>query len=421
MSISAPFPSGVFFQLSDLGLPVTAPQFLQIWYTAMQASLPGYTPVAGDPLYLHAQVMASWAASVAQLCNSGATELFRQFGVQQLGLPYQQGTPAQAIINVTAVDTAGHTLPAGTQDTLTLNGVAVGFQTATALTIPNGQSSGQVTILALTSGTAANGAGSPVQLVSQIDWVASVSLVTPAANGVDQQDDDQYVQEQALVVQSLGKATATATDFSTRTLEFIPDPTTDEEEVGRASAIDGYDPLPSDGGYQPNGTGTGTYNNEREITVCPTDAVGNALNSDTMTAIGVYLQAFREVGFIINVIPPSYSTIYAAVTVKGVTGIPASTIQANVQSALLNYLTPANFGLPQGAISGWTNSQTVYLSRVLAVIQGAGGVAGIPAGGLALDVNPTPSNTTNDLTLSGPFPLPLSTTTSIPLSAITVI
>lgn len=418
--IGAPSPSGQFFTLADLGLPLSQADYLQIWLTSMQATFPGYNPVAGDPMYAAATVGASWAAAVAQMCSAGATELWRQYGLQQLGQPYQQGTPAQAIISVTAVDTAGYTLNAGSQLTLTLNGVQVGFQTATSLTIPNGQTTGQVTVLSLTSGSQANSAGSPVALVSQTDWVASTTLVTSASNGVDQQDDDQYVAQLAQDTQLLGEATATAPNFATRALNFIPDPSTDEEEVGRATAIDGYDPLTSEGGYQPSANNTGTFNNEREVTACITDLSGNALNTDTMTAVGVYLQQFREAGFIINVVPPSYSTIYVAVTVVPAAGVAASTVQANVQSALLNYLTPTNFGLPPGALTGWQNTPTVYLSAVSSVVQNTTGVQAVVSGSLAVDLHSNPSNTSNDLLLPGPFPLALSSLSSIPLDAITV-
>ena len=419
MSTSTP---GVFFELPSLGLPTSQSEYLQIWLQSMQAQWPSYEPHSASAEYVQAQIMASWAAANAQLCAAGATELFRQYLLQELNLPYQIGTPAQAIVTINAVDTTGYTLPAGTQVTLTLAGTQVGFSTATTLTIANGSTSGNVTVLAVLNGTAFNTAGAPAALVSQIDWVQSVTIVTPAADGVDQQDDDQYVAQGAQALQLLGEATCTAADFASRALEFVPAPGTDQQEVGRATAIDGYDPFVSEGGYQPNGTGTGTGGNWRECTVCVTDASGNALSiPDTYNAVGAYLQTFREVSFIVNVIPPAYSTIYVTVTVKGAPGAVAATVQASVQAALLAYLNPANFALPQGAIVGWNNQQTIYLSAVEAVIQNTPGVLGVPSGSLAVGLSASPGNTTADVTLPGSFPLPLSSVSSIPTSSITVI
>ena len=302
---------------------------MAIWLQAMQAQWPGYSPQAADRGFIQAQIIASWCAAVAQQCNAGATDLFTTFGTDLVNLPYQTGTPALAIIQVTAVDTSGYTLPSGTQVTLTLSGATVGFTTIQALTIPNGQSTGQITVAAIQSGSATNGAGSPASLVSQVDRVLSVSLVTAASSGVDQEDQDHYANRLATTLQALGYPTRTAMDFAIRALDFVPAAGTDQEEVGRASAIDGYDP------------GTNTYNNERESTVAISDASGNPLNADTLTAVASMLAFQREVNYIVNVVSPNYTPIYCSCSVVPQAGYSVATIQANVQAALLAYLESA--------------------------------------------------------------------------------
>lgn len=539
-------PPGVFMSLGDLGLPTSQAQFLAQWLTVMQSAFPGYQPAAGNLEYIQAQVFASWAADVAQLCSAGSAELFRQFGTQLLALPYEQGTSAVAVATVTATNTNGYTLPVGTQFTLTLNGAQVGFQTTGQLTIPAGSSSGQVTLAALQTGSFFNGAAAPIALVSQIDWVSSVALVTAASGGVDQESDDAYVQRLANTLTTLGFATATASALATRALDFIPTAGTDQEEVGRSTAIDGYNPavdsftvtttsgsanlsvttapgvgitaapgspisgsgLPSQSftatttassptlsavssftnlavGAFVTGTGipantqivsisssagtitlnaeataagtavaltastaivqsatassivisapatasatgvaavsAGSLGNERTCWLCVTDSSGNALNTDTMTAVTAYLQGFREANFIIGVSAPTYSSVYVTATVVAQPGYSAATVQANVQAALLAYLSPSNFGLPQGAITGWQNTQTVYLSAVNAVIQNTLGVASVQPGSLAIGVTASPTDTTADLVLSGGFPLVTSSASTVPLSAITVV
>jgi hypothetical protein len=319
---------------------------------------------------------------------------------------------------------SSYTLPANTQMTLTLSGATVGFQTITQLVFPQGTTTQQTTVAALISGQAANGAGAPAQMVDQIDWVTGVSVVTTASNGSDQQDDDQYMNDLASTLQLLAPRPITASDYATMALNFTPAVGTDQEQVGRASSIDGYDP-PTD-----------TYFNEREVSVCVTDSNGNPLNYDTMYGVGGsptdiittpstwgiagWLESLREASFIVNVVGPNYTGIYVAVTVVAVPGWAASTVQANVQTALLGYLNPTSFALPVGASSGWANQTTIYFSQVLAVIQSALGVQYVPAGQLFVDINPNPTNAT-DLVLGGPFPLPISTTSTIQLSNINVI
>lgn len=546
MSVTAPSastPQGQFFTLADLGLPISQTQFLAQWLSAMQTAFPGYNPAPANLEYVQAQVFASWAAELAQLCSAGSMELFRQFGTQLLGVPYEQGSPASAVMTVNATDAGGYTLPLGTQITLTLAGALVAFQTVSVLVIPAGSTSGTVTIAAVQAGTAANGATTPISLVSQINWVASVSLAAAASGGVDQEDDSAYVLRLAQTLTTLGFATATASALATRALDFIPTPGSGQQQVGRATSIDGYSPAastftvtttsgsasltvtgsPASGvtaapGSPVSGTGLpsttftatttsgsatltavsstagltvdafvsgtgipagtqilsvgvgqvtltanatatatgvtvtastaivqsstsstivlsaaatasgtgvaatvgGTLGNQRVTTVCVTDPYGNQLNSVTMTAVQAYLQGFRELNFILNAVSPAYSTVYVTVSVSALAGFTTATVQANVQAALLAYLSPQNFGLPQGAIQGWQNTQTVYLSQLTAVIQGALGVAYVHAGTVAVGLTANPTNTTADLVLPGDFPLPTATSTSIPLTAITV-
>ena len=476
MSVTAP--PGQFFALSlaDLGLPTSVPEFMALYVAAMQTAYPGYDPTANpaDRAYIQAQIFASWAAEIAQLCSAGSVELLVQFGQQLLNLPYEQGSPALAVVSVTATDTAGHTLPQYAQFTLTLSGVDVAFQTTADLVIPNGSSTGTVTVAAVQSGTAFNTAAAPVELVSQINWVSTVALVTAASGGVDQEDYDTYAGRVRDTLTDLGYATATAAAFATRALNFVPAAGTDQEQVGRATAIDGYSPAntsftvtatntspnlavtsaPSGITAAPgasitgtdiatgaivesstsssivmsapaSGSGTGitatvagTLGNERTVTVCVTDTSGNALNSDTMTAIAAYLQGFREEGFIVNVVAPTYATIYVTCSVVPQPGYSTATVQANVQAALLAYLSAVNFALPQGAVQGWQNSQAIYASAVNAVVQNTLGVLAVES--LHFGLSSSPTNTA-DLILPGAFPLPESTSVSIPLSAITVI
>lgn len=414
-----------FFNLGSLGLPTSQAQYLQIWLTAMQQAFPGYTPSEGNLEYVQAQVFASWAADLGSLCSQGSSELFRQFGLQLLGLPYQPGVSATTTLTVNAVDSAGHTLFAGAPVQLTLNGQPVAFQTVQALTIPPGSTSGTVTIAAVQSGSVNNGAGAPASLLNSVDWVSSVTVTAPASGGVNQETDDSYLARLASQLRLLAPRPITAHDFAQMALSFTPIPGSDQQEVGRAAAIDGYDPP------------TGTYGNEREVTVAVTDSNGNPLNSDTMYGIGGspssivtdsaqwgvagWLASMREVNFIVNVVAPNYFPVFASVTVAAAPGYAPATVAANVQSALLGYLSPVAFALPQQSLTGWQATQTVRRSIVEATVQNAPGVAYILPGTLALGLSGPPQQTTGDLVISAPFPLPTSSASTIPLSAIQVV
>lgn len=543
MSTTVPNPS--FFTLADTGgLPTSQQQFYQLWLAAMQTAFPGYTPSPDNPEVVQAVIFASWAADVAQLCTSGSIELFRQYGVQLLNLPYEAGTPALAILTVTAVDDAGYSLSAYSQLSLTLDGSQVGFQTLTALTIPNGSTSGTVTVAATSAGTAFNGATNPVQMVSEFDWISSVSVEAAASGGVDQEDDQQYLDRLTATLQLLAPRPITASDYATMALNFQPASDTDQQEVGRATSVDGFSPNAAGFTVTANGTATltvtaapatgvtaapgafvlgtdlpsatftattalnsptltavssfanvaegalvtgtnipagamvlsfdttagtitlnvdctgagsaetvtistayvesststsivlsavatgsgsgltatvgGTLGNERTMGVCITDASGDALNTDTMTAVQTYLEGLREVNFAVNVLQPQYADIYVTVTVGATAGYSAAQVQANVQASILALLTPANFGLPQGATTGWNNQTMIYGSQIEAAIQNTAGVSFVQGGSLKFGLAASPSNTA-DLPLPGTFPLPTTSTTTVPTTAITVL
>ena len=528
--------------MSTLGLNVSQAQLLATWLQQMQAAYPGYNPATTNPEYVQASIFASQFADIANLTSAGSTELFRQYGQKLIGLAMQNGTQAAAVATVTAIDTLGHTLPAGTQLTLTLNGTLLAFQTQATLTIPASSSTGTVTVVAGQAGAAFNGATNPCALVSQITWVSGVTVAAPASGGADQETDDAYVNRLANTMTTLAQRPITAQDYATLAINFAPAAGTDQQVVGRSVAIDGFNPtastftvtangtpnltvtatpftgalaapgsfasgtgfptatftantannsatlsnvssfaniqvgaLLSGTGIQTgsevlsvnttantlvmslpataNGTGItvtvttafvlsststtivmsanittgtgvaalvgGTLGNQRTVGLAVSDANGNLLNSDTLAAVQAYLNNLREVNFVINTLSPSYPLIYVTVTVKGSTGYTTTTVQSNVQSAILAYLTPANFGLPQGANVGWLASTTIFQSRLASAIQLAPGVDHIVSSTLAFGLAASPSNTT-DLVLPGWFPLPTTTTTSVPTGSITV-
>lgn len=499
-----------FFSLTDLGLQASSSQLLQNWLTQMQTTYPGYNPSASSLEYVQAVIFASLAADLATLCSNGGTELFRTYGTTLVGLPYQQGVAAQAVITVTAqtapgtIATTSSALSTGgpivaipvvalpyniTAGTVTLtdptlahtqswttsganpgdtqisvssqtpnfaypagstfsSGTAtqaylldilsqftldsLGFQTLNSYLISAGTVQ-NVTVTAVQPGIIFNGAGSNgnVQSVQQLPWVSTtspISVFVAAAGGQDPEDNQHYLDRLTTTLQLQAPRPITAGDFATMALNFTPYPGTDQQEVGRATAVDGYSPT------------NGLFNNTRTVTVAATDANGFALNSDTLygypggsssgiitsvpTAnsgwgIAGWLQSLREINFVVNVISPTYSAIFVTVTVKAASGWDSTSVQQNVQTALLQYLSPSSWGLPPSSRIGWQNTTTIVPSTLNAVIQSAPGVLNVVTGTLKFGLSGSPSNTI-DLALPGPVALPTSSASTIPLGAITV-
>jgi len=416
-----------FFQLTDLGLTVSPQALLQQWLTYMQSIFPGYTPSAGNLEYIQAVIFAAWASDVAYQASQGANDLFRQYGMNLVGVQPLQGTSSQAQVTLATTDAAGYTLPAGTQFLLDNT---FGFVTSLDQAVPSGQTSVTFPIFSITPGSEPNGAGAQSVVVNQqIDWVSSVSLVAPAAGGIDAETADQYQVRLAAQLQLMAPRPITASDYAAFVLDFQPAVETDQQEVGRATAVDGYDPqFPVGPGWSSMAGGTGTYGNEREVTVAVTDVNGVALNSDTLSAIQSWIAGFREVNFIVNVVSPTYTPVYVTCSVFRDTAFTVQAVQQNIQTALLNLLSPAtwpgNNPYPSPSSTGvgtlWSNTPTINIGKILATITQSAGVLFVETGTLAIGFSPGPTGTA-DLVMPGPFPLPITTAAQLPLTAFTVL
>jgi hypothetical protein len=155
-----------------------------------------------------------------------------------------------------------------------------------------------------------------------------------------------------------------------------------------------------------------------------TDVAGNALSAASMDALLAWLETFRPQNWLNNLVAPSSSTIYVTTQIHVLPGYNAGAVAGNVQSALLAYLNPAAWGNPQTSSTGsnaWLNSgqgfNLVRLNKLIGVVENVPGVDYIPPGRITLGLSASPSGTA-DLTLSGPFPLPSSTSGTIAVSTV---
>lgn len=462
-----------FTDLSALGLDVSPDGLYAAWLTVMQALYPGYTAAAANPEVVDAQALAALMSDASQAAVVVPSAIVRQFGTQLYNVPYLQGLPALASVQVTAVDTTGYTLPAGTDLTL---GV-YGFYTQADLVIASGQTTGTVTVVAATVGSDPNGATNPAELGASVNWVSSVTALAPASGGVDPETDDDYQNRLAGQLALQAPRPITASDYATMALSFPPVSGTDDEDVGRATAIDGYQQgnasftvsltnasqtatvtaSPGTGIVAAQGasiTGTdipagtivqsatssqivmskpasatasgivatvgGTLGNERTVTVIPALADGTATNADTKTALQAWLAGFREINFVVDVIDATYTTVYVTVSCHLYPGFDATATAAAIQSAITTFLSPQTFGQAAfGNQATWFSGCTIFYSALMSVIQnaGQGAVQYVADGTLKLGTAASPTGTV-DLVLPGPVGLPESSSSTVTVTIV---
>ena len=159
--------------------------------------------------------------------------------------------------------------------------------------------------------------------------------------------------------------------------------------------------------------GTPEYNNERYVSVAAVDDAGAAVSSGIKLAIDDYLEAKREVNFVVAEIDPDYYPIDVNFTAVSKPGFVASDVEAAAEAAVTSYLSPANWGLPDVAVNAsatsftpmWINTTVVRLYELATVINEVPGIDYIAAGSLQIRVSGG-SFGILDINLGGPAPMP---------------
>lgn len=370
---------------------------LQDFYDFMAEHFPGWTPAAGNLETVLAEGLAALAAQTLDLAVDVPDEIFMQFGKTIVNLPPLEAAQATADSTWTTIDDAGYTIPAGTQVAIPdAAGQNYAFETTEDVAIPAGVTStggGAVHLVSILEGADANALPGQPELIDGLDFVDTISLVSPPVGGSDAEDPVDYRDRLARELQLLAPRPILPDDFAILVRDNV-------SGVGRAVAIDGYDPS-DPGAYDPNDPGTWK---ERMVAVAVVDADGVAVASGVKSAADTYLQDKREVNFVVNIIDPDYTEIDVTYQAKAYPTFDTVALRDAVNQALTDYLDPANWGLPTtGDDPGeWLNVDKVRYLEVAEVINRTDGVdyiesltIGIHAGAMG----------TADLDLTGVAPL----------------
>lgn len=157
-----------------------------------------------------------------------------------------------------------------------------------------------------------------------------------------------------------------------------------------------------------------TSNQERNLTVVAVDETGEQMSSVKKAEIDAYLQSLREASFIVHVDNPTYHIINVAADVVKKAGYDAAEVEAAIEDALENFLSPAVYGRDPLAADlnqdeTWVASSTIRRMDLVPVIDNIAGVDYIVNNALWLAVAPTDPRATVaalDITMSGAAPLP---------------
>jgi hypothetical protein len=121
-----------------------------------------------------------------------------------------------------------------------------------------------------------------------------------------------------------------------------------------------------------------TFNYPRTVTIASTDTNGLPVSMAIQDTLEDYLQAKREVNFIVQTIQPNYVPIDVAWTGYVSVGYVASSVQGQVNTAIRNFLNPATWAGGGSTPPYWDGSQTtVRIFDIAGIISSVPGVASV--------------------------------------------
>ena len=450
----------------------------------------GWEPSEADLEIILINVLAPMAANAAIVASTLLEAAFRKYGVELFKLFHNEGAAATATTKWKLLEEGGK-YPARTiEPGLQLEAGGLAFYVEKELKTVEGESEVMLLVVAAERGTEYNGVKGVLSLVNSSNFVSEVTIVGEASGGVDQETDEEYLNRLAAVLElqaprpitagnfaqmvldattgvEVGRATCidgynpetiiieAKTNLSTTLTEVSTFTGVSLEKVGGAQSHPGsiLKWKAKAGVLAPGTTAVskkaatemvisvaaekaevkgeieviGKYEEQRTVTVFVLGKKGAALTTPQRETLKRYLEERREMNYKIYVEPPNYNEVQITATVHCLPGYTESAVVANVKTALENYLSPENWGNPNGTATGsqtWLNATQAFgvvrYNQILGVIESVAGVAYVPSGssGLAIGLKEAPGTKTADLTLEGPAPLTETKAASIKVTAV---
>ena len=323
-----------------------------------------------------AVIIAELMYAANRLPGACVSTLLQLFGIEQ-----GTGTPATATVTLTAMDTGGYTVPAGTRLGLPLaDGTTATFTVDAATAIPAGQTTATADVTDAVAESVVNGtpAGTALEILDQVYFLDSASLATSPTGGVDPETNADWLNRGAMRLRSISSTLVTAADFTVAALLDTAD------GIFRATTTDLWNPTLASGA---GGTQAGA------VTVSVIGEGGTAITSGGLTNLQSILAAACVAGLAVYVEAPTVTAIDVAGTVWQQPGYTTSQVQENIAAQLAAPVSEGGAGL---STDQWPWGASVRYNDLVTVITNTPGVAYV-AGNL--------TSPTADVALPGVGPL----------------
>jgi hypothetical protein len=220
-------------------LDTDADAIYQDFVAYVQITFPDWEPSEGQLDVIIARYFAMQTAFTADMASRVQRAIFRYFGSSLANIPPLIGSRATATINFVIDDPAtppvDRTLPFGTLVGLTDDdGDIQMFELMDDMEVAAGVTSVDVDAEALEAGIVTNNISGTVELIEQVDWITSASVVGTSTGGSDPEQDDHYIQRLTENLALMAPRPILADDFTVFARNI--------QGVARAAVIDNFNP-----------------------------------------------------------------------------------------------------------------------------------------------------------------------------------
>jgi hypothetical protein len=322
-----------------------------------RTALPEWTPVPGSVedamLQAAAQMSGEVIGAINRVPSAVVEALLKLFGIDRI-----VGTFATGSLTITAIDSAGYTIPAGTRfawletDPVSGDSVLYPFDTTEELVIAPGGSTGTVPIQASTVGLrTALGTGTSLRLISAVAFISSAVLAAPLQRGSDQETDAEYFARAIATLNSYTTTLVTADQITQYILSAY-------SVAYRCKAYSRLNPASLT--YDP------TFANLADgyLTIYVCGPGGLALSTTVKDTIRADIESRAVAGLDVAVRDPVIVPVTVTATVTAKPGFAQNDVEDAVETALAEYLHPNH----------WDWSPFIYYNEVVSLIDQAPGV-----------------------------------------------
>ncbi len=346
----------------------------------LEAAIPGLVVARGTLLDQLLEIESFEDAQAQELATDVRAAIFRYFGLKIRRIPPRDATQATGASTWTLADDDGHTIPAGTELTLTgSDGSRVAFTTVDDVTVPPGStvtSTGEVELIATVPGAAGTGLQAGAEIEDRLTWVQSITLPVPTTGGEDAESDENYLNRLADAPQP---PYVRPVDFSRAARNMTG--------VARALPLDLYD------------ADTDTADVGGHMTVAVMASNGGTVSTSNKDAVQLELDTNSITNLTVHVIDGTYNALTIVFAGVAHPGYDAGDVEARAEAALADFINPANWGLPpDGDQPEWIDTPTVRYQDLITVLN--------QVDGFDRYTTLTLNGGTADVVMTGPAALP---------------